>query len=147
MKNNKKTILIIEDDNVLRGLLKTGLSHAGFQVLEAREGQEGIAIAKNKRPDLILLDLMLPTIPGEKVLKEVGTNKLTKDIPVIVLTLKADEANKINCQNILGARDYLVKCDITLDKIVLKVMEELGLSRRGSVPANNKQSVMSMAAR
>ena len=140
MKNNKKTILIIEDDNVLRELLKTGLDRAGFQVLKAREGQEGIVIAKNKRPDLILLDLMLPTIPGEKVLKEFGANKLTKDIPVIVLTLKTNEANKINCQNVLGARDYLIKCNVTLDEIVSKVMQELSLSER-------MPNLSSMAAR
>ncbi len=140
MKNNKKTILIIEDDNILRELLKAGLDRAGFQVLKAREGQEGIVIAKNKRPDLILLDLMLPTIPGEKVLKEFGANKLTKDIPVIVLTLKTNEANKINCQNVLGARDYLIKCNVTLDEIVSKVMQELSLSER-------MPNLSSMAAR
>ena len=135
MKSNKKIILTIEDDKVLRKLIKAELIRAGFQVLEARDGQEGIAIAKDKQPDLILLDLMLSTMPGEKVLKEVGANKLTRNIPVIVLTLKADEASKINCQTILGARDYLIKCDITLDEVVSKITQELSLNQK-NVRAN-----------
>ncbi|MCK5061376.1 response regulator [Candidatus Parcubacteria bacterium] len=135
MKSNKKIILTIEDDKVLRKLLKAELIRAGFQVLEARDGQEGIVIAKDKQPDLILLDLMLSTMPGEKVLKEVGVNKLTRNIPVIVLTLKADEASKINCQNILGARDYLIKCDVTLDEVVSKITQELSLNQK-NVRAN-----------
>jgi len=122
--NNKKTILVIEDEKGLLSALHERLSE-DFEVVTAVTGEEGLASIKVKKPDLILLDLMLPGMSGEQVLKELKETSATREIPVIVLSAKGDDATVVNCLNSLGATDYLVKSHFSLEEVVKKIVKNL----------------------
>jgi len=124
MDTSKKTILIVEDEPSLRNALRDKLKKEGFNILTAQDGKEGWKKIK-QNPDIVLLDLMLPKMPGEQILKLMNENGLIKKIPVIVLSVKGDEANTQNCLRIWGVKDYLVKSDCPLEKIVKKIKKFL----------------------
>lgn len=124
MPNEQKTILVVEDEAPLRNALRDEFKKAGFKVLTARDGREGWKKVCQK-PDLVLLDLMLPEMPGEQILKLMNENGLIKEIPVMVLSAKGDEANTENCLKVWGAKDYLVKSDYTLEDIIKKIKKLL----------------------
>lgn len=101
-----KTILVIEDDvSILRGL-KDNLKFEEYEVLTAADGQEGLKLALEKSPDLILLDIMLPGISGYDVCRKVKEQKF--DLPIIMLTARGKEVDKIAGLD-LGADDYITK--------------------------------------
>ena len=120
---NKK-ILIIEDDNILQQAIITAITDAGFESVSASDGDEGLAKATSEKPDLILLDLLMPKKNGWNVLTELKKNKTTEDIPVLVLTVVGDDKSVADCIEI-GAAGYFIKSDYTLDEIVGKVKEVL----------------------
>jgi len=101
-----KVILVVEDEVSIATLLKYNLEKAGFEVLIAHDGKEGLDLAIEKSPDLMLLDLMLPTMDGMEVCKEIRSRK--KIIPIIMLTAKDDEFDKVLGLE-LGADDYMTK--------------------------------------
>lgn len=119
--NSSKKILIIEDEPSLLRALKDKFERNGIEVSYATNGEEGLAMIKKDKPQLILLDLMLPRMSGETILKEIKKNKSTQNIPVVVLSAKADEASVVNCLNNLGADDYMVKSDFTLEQVLDKI--------------------------
>ncbi|UCG60737.1 MAG: response regulator transcription factor [Candidatus Zixiibacteriota bacterium] len=101
-----KSILVIEDDvSILRGL-KDNLEFEGYEVLTAADGQEGIVLALEKSPDLILLDIMLPGPSGYDICRRVKEQK--PDLPIIMLTARSKEVDKIAGLD-LGADDYVTK--------------------------------------
>ena len=101
-----KTILVIEDDvSILRGL-KDNLKFEEYEVLTATNGQEGLKLALEKSPDLILLDIMLPGISGYDICRKVKEQKF--DLPIIMLTARGKEVDKIAGLD-LGADDYITK--------------------------------------
>ena len=100
-----KTILIIEDEIRIRFLLKDYLLSEGFSVIEACDGEEGLMAFKNNNVDLILLDIMMPKIDGLTVLENIRT---VSDIPIILLTAKSQEEDKLYGYDI-GADDYITK--------------------------------------
>ncbi|MCH5352938.1 MAG: response regulator transcription factor [Acutalibacter sp.] len=97
-----KTILIIDDDQHIGNMLEESLARAGYGVIRAYSGTEALLALENSRPDLILLDLMLPGLPGEEVLPKI------QNIPVIVLSAKMDVDNKVDLL-LNGAADYVTK--------------------------------------
>ncbi|WP_332649979.1 response regulator transcription factor [Lysinibacillus sp. 54212] len=101
-----KTILVVEDELSIATLLKYNLEQAGYTVLLAHDGKDGLDIAVAKQPDLILLDVMLPTLDGMEVCKELRS--LRKNIPIIMLTARDDEFDKVLGLE-LGADDYMTK--------------------------------------
>lgn len=103
-----KTILIIEDDDHIIELLKFNVENNGYQVSVAMDGQTGLNKAVNELPDLILLDLMLPGIDGIEICNKLKHKDRTKDIPIIMLTAKGHETDKILGLEI-GADDYITK--------------------------------------
>jgi DNA-binding response OmpR family regulator len=121
--NNKK-VLIIEDEEVTLKALFRELGEAGFEVFVARDGESGVEIAKDKNPDLILLDLLLPKIDGLFVLKNLKEdNDLTK-IPVLILT-NFNSMDKISEIMEIGASGYILKSSQSVSDIVEKVKKEL----------------------
>lgn len=122
-----KNILIIEDDINLIELYQTKFALEGYEVITASDGQEGLEGAKVKRPDIILLDILMPNINGFEVLKQLKEFEGTKNIPVIVYTnLGTTDADaKRELAYSLGAADYLVKALHEPDAIVLRVKELL----------------------
>lgn len=103
-----KKILIIEDDDHIIELLKFNVENNGYDVSVAMDGNEGLNKAINELPDLILLDLMLPGIDGIDICKRLKNKDRTKDIPIIMLTAKGHETDKILGLEI-GADDYMTK--------------------------------------
>ncbi len=122
MIQKKKKILFVEDDKFLRKVYKEKFERAGFEFLEAITGQEGIHKALIEKPDLILLDLMLPGKNGFEVLIDLKSNPKTKKIPVIILSNLGQESDRKKGLS-LGALDYLVKPEISLSEVVNKVKE------------------------
>lgn len=125
-KNETKKILIIEDEAPLRKILVNKLKLEGYDVFGAETGEEGRKILLKEEIDLLLLDLILPGIPGEQVLKEIRENKKMAKLPVIVLTAKGNDANIQNCLDTLNATDYLVKSKNSLESIVKKIKKIIG---------------------
>jgi DNA-binding response OmpR family regulator len=103
-----KTILVIEDDKLLRGNITTLLDAEGFGVLEAEGGQGGLEMARWSRPDLILCDIMLPDLDGYGVLVALRADPATTAIPFLFLTAKAEPRDQLRGLQ-LGADQYITK--------------------------------------
>lgn len=116
----KKKILIVEDDNFLVGLYTTKFELEGFEVYTAEDGEKGYKTAKEKKPDIILLDILLPKLDGFEVLKKLKKGADTKSIPVILLT-NLSQKNDVQKGLDLGAVDYLIKAHFMPSEVVLKV--------------------------
>jgi len=117
-----KNILIIEDDAFLRDLISKKLSSADFSISEAIDGESAIAKIKEAKPDLILLDLLLPTMDGFEVLAKLKEDNMTSAIPVIILS-NLGQKEEVDKGISMGATDYLIKAQFTPEEIVAKVKE------------------------
>lgn len=117
-------ILLAEDDKFLSTALGDKLTREGFAVIKAVNGREASAKIKNERPDLVLLDLIMPQKTGFEVLADMKLDRLTKGIPVIVLSNLGQEADIKKAKD-LGANDYLVKSDVEMKIVVEKIKAEL----------------------
>jgi len=106
--SNGHNILVVDDELDILNLLDYTLSRAGFNVVTAHDGPEALMMAFKKAPSLIVLDIMLPDMDGTDVLKRLKDNSATRHIPVIMLTAKGDEIDKIVGLE-LGAEDYVTK--------------------------------------
>ena len=104
--NQMETILIIEDEPAMLRGLKDNFEFKGYCVLTAADGEEGLNLALNKKPDLIILDIMLPKINGYEICRLIREEKL--DMPIIMLTAKGEESDVVLGLN-LGADDYVTK--------------------------------------
>jgi two-component system, OmpR family, alkaline phosphatase synthesis response regulator PhoP len=106
---NESTVLIVDDEPSIREIARRYLEHAGFVVLEARDGLEGLRLARDQQPDVIVLDVMLPKLNGWQVLEELRLNSnLEQRIPVLMLTARGEESDRLRGLE-SGADDYLVK--------------------------------------
>ncbi len=121
-----KKILFIEDEERLRETLSIKLKEDGYEVFTATEGESGLKLAGEKKPDLILLDLILPKMDGFKVLEQLKSSLETKNIPVIVLT-NLESGKDIEKVLNLGVSSYLVKANYSLEEISKKVSDALAL--------------------
>lgn len=119
-----KKILIVEDELVLLQALTEKLKKEEFEVLQAKNGEEGLQQALNLHPDLILLDVIMPVMDGMTMLSKLRSDDWGKDVPVIVLTNLSDEYKVAECLQ-QGVYDYLVKSGWTLEDLVKKVKERL----------------------
>lgn len=115
-----KKILIIEDDKFLRELISRKISDEGFDVAEAVDGEEGVKKVKTEKPDLILLDLILPGVDGFEVLSRVKEDLNSASIPVIILS-NLGQKEEVEKGLKLGAVDYLIKAHFTPGEIVEKI--------------------------
>lgn len=120
----KNKIVLIEDDKILSGTLSGGLRDAGFEVGVATNGEEGLSLVMNRKPDLILLDLYLPNKSGFAVLGALKAAPGTRDIPVMILTM-LDSPGDIKMGLDLGAVDYMVKSDFSISDIIKKIQDFL----------------------
>lgn len=119
-----KVILFIEDESALHKTFGEISKKEGYEMVSALDGEEGLRLAKIKKPDLILLDLILPKIHGFDVLKQLKEDPETKRIPVIVLT-NLEEITDIEKSIELGATTYLVKAHYTLREVAEKIKKAL----------------------
>jgi len=117
---NKKKILIVEDETSLRNALRDKFTWEGFAVIEAKNGEEGLEIALREHPDLILFDIVMPVMDGMTMISKIRIDAWGKDAKVIVLTNLSDVAIAH------GSYDYLVKSDWKIEDVVARVRERLG---------------------
>lgn len=118
-------ILIVEDEPILNKALTEFLTEEGFNVLNAFDGEEAIELTKAKKPDLILLDIILPKKDGYEVLDELRADEKIKKVPIILLT-NLESAENIQKAFDRGATTYLVKSNYKLEDIIKKIKEVLG---------------------
>lgn len=131
---DKKTkILVVEDEEILLTALSEELKQEGFEVLGAKDGIEGVEKATKEKPDLVLLDLVMPRLDGIGALKQMKENTETKDIPVVILTNLSDY-DKISDALSLGAMDYLVKANYRLEELIQKIKTVLERKESGVAP-------------
>ena len=108
-EKTKKLILCIEDEEEMIDLIRLILTRRGFDVRGANGGKEGLEIIRTEHPDLILLDLMMPDMDGWEVYQQMKADDATKNIPVIVVTAKAQSIDKVLGLHIAKVDDYIAK--------------------------------------
>jgi DNA-binding response OmpR family regulator len=116
----KTKILLVEDDAVLAKVIYEELGEAGFETLQAYDGETGLTMARERQPDLILLDVLLPKKNGLEVLEALKNSPSTKKLSVIMLTMLGSD-DDIKKGLALGANDYIVKSQHALPEIVEKI--------------------------
>jgi two-component system, OmpR family, phosphate regulon response regulator PhoB len=124
-------VLIVEDEDDIRSVLEYNVTEKGHTVFAAANGNDGLRLAREKKPDLVLLDLMLPDIHGTEVCKTLRADKAFADLKIIILTAKGEEIDRVVGFE-LGADDYVVK-PFSVRELMLRV--EAILRRRDSMPA------------
>ncbi|MBA3047675.1 response regulator [Patescibacteria group bacterium] len=123
MPDKTKTILIIEDEETISSMYKAKLEESGkFKVLTAYDGVSGLEAARKEKPDIVMLDVILPQIDGFSVLAELKKKDSTKKIPVIMLTNLGTDEDKEKGKK-LGAADYLVKANLTPSQVEEKIKQ------------------------
>ena len=120
-----KKILFIEDESALQSAVGEVLTQKGYQMLSALDGETGERLAGEEKPDLILLDIILPKKDGFEVLRNLKKDPGTKDIPVIVLS-NLEGGSDVEQALELGATTYLVKINYTLEEVAEKIRNVLG---------------------
>jgi CheY-like chemotaxis protein len=135
-------ILLVDDSKFLRLATERALARAGYDVSSARDGEQALEIARNLGPDLILLDMLLPKLPGPEVLKALKKDPRTADIPVVVVTgLSQKNASRLQHD---GAFGYLEKSELALDKgcesllaAVANIIQQLPANKPVNSPVNS----------
>ncbi len=123
-KAGKHTVLVVEDDQFLRDLIIRKLEEEDFNTVQAIDGEEGVRLIREKNPDIVLLDLILPGIDGFEVLKQAKADVSISAIPIIILS-NLGQKDDIDRGLQLGAKDYLIKAHFTPGEIVKKVKDIL----------------------
>jgi DNA-binding response OmpR family regulator len=118
-------ILVVEDDKFLRELITQKLKREGHDVREAVDGEDGVRKIEEEKPDIILLDLILPGIDGFEVLAKIKENPERKDVPVIILS-NLGQRDDVERGLKLGADDFLIKAHFTPGEIIEKIEAVLG---------------------
>jgi two-component system phosphate regulon response regulator PhoB len=129
-------ILVIEDEKDIQDVLDYNLRQAGHKVHVATTGREGLQVAREKKPDLVLLDLMLPDVPGTEVCRTLKQDPTTRDAQVLILTAKGEEIDRVVGFE-LGADDYVVK-PFSVRELVLRIQAIL---RRASSEAEPQPTI------
>jgi|SRR3989344_4058546 len=122
-----KVLLLVEDDPLLVTMYQTKFSAEGFQVFTATDGEIGLQLAKAQKPDIIVLDIMMPKLDGIEVLRFIRQDPLLKNIPVLMLSNLSELAKQKEAME-LGAREFLVKANLTPTEVVTKIKQHLQLS-------------------
>jgi len=111
-------ILLIEDDALFVKMYQKKLDHEGLTLIAAYDGEQGVEMTKSEKPDLIVLDLMLPKMAGSEVLKEIRDDPATSSIPVIILTNLSTSSEEVNRCIEMGAKETFLKTDVTPGQII-----------------------------
>lgn len=126
MSGQKKKILLVEDDMALSAVYRSRLEIEGFDVREANNGEDALSATVEYRPDLILLDVMMPKISGFDVLDILRNTPETANVRIIMLTALSQPKDKERAES-LGVDDYLVKSQVVIGDVVARVKHHLGV--------------------
>ncbi len=124
-KSGKKIVFLAEDDLFLSDMYRTKFKLSGYDMPHAENGEEALKLLREQKPDIMLLDIVMPKKNGFDVLKEVKEDKDLKDIPVIMLT-NLSQKDDVDKGLELGAVDYIIKAHSTPAEVVAKVEKVLG---------------------
>ncbi len=127
-----KKIIIVEDEEILRNLLQKKLTEEGYSVAVAENGEEGLVGIRENRPDLILLDIIMPKMGGFEMLEEMQKDESISGIPVIVVS-NSGQPVEIDRAQSLGAKDWLVKTEFDPQEVIDKVVAQIGPGGNGEV--------------
>jgi len=120
MPEGPKKVMLVEDDRFLSSLIKARLEKDGFEVLQAFDGDQAIEVLNGSRPNLVILDLIMPKTNGFEVLKTISLTPGLDQIPVIIVSNLAQDSD-IEKARELGAKEYFVKVKISIDDLVEKI--------------------------
>lgn len=134
---DKKKILLVEDDTALSAVYKSRLDLEGFDIREVNNGEDALSAAIEYKPDLILLDAMMPKISGFDVLDILRNTPETTNIRVIMLTALSQPKDKERAEN-LGVDDYLVKSQVVIGDVVERIKFHLGLLSTNDTPNSDQ---------
>ncbi|NDG48308.1 MAG: phosphate regulon transcriptional regulatory protein PhoB [Rhodospirillales bacterium] len=137
----KPTILIVEDEAPLLTLLRYNLEKQGFRVEEATDGQEALLRVAENKPDLVLLDWMLPTLSGIEVCRQIRRRPATRDLPVIMVTARTEDQDAVRALDI-GADDYITK-PFAVEALLARIRALL--RRSGSVPTKGTLTFLDLS--
>jgi CheY-like chemotaxis protein len=130
--NDKRTILSIDDEEIYRELINISLEFHGLKVVQAKDGAAGLNLARSAKPDLILLDLVMPEMSGLEVCRRIFADPQLRTIPLVVLS-GSDDSSEIEACLQLGAVDYLLK-PFEPGVLIKVVLKHLATSRAGQAP-------------
>lgn len=139
MENTELKILIVDDEPSIRTLLEYNLKQAGYTTILASDGEEAVLLVEQESPDLILLDLMIPKIDGMEVCKTLRARQI--NIPIIMLTAKSDELDKVFGLNI-GADDYMTK-PFSPKEVIARVQAVLRRTNYNSIKKEEDRELIS----
>jgi two-component system alkaline phosphatase synthesis response regulator PhoP len=122
---SEKSILLVDDDQFITVAYKDGLERAGYNVTIAHNGEEALDILKINKPDILLLDLIMPKMNGFELLQALKDDNDLKEIPVLVLTNLSQESDEEEARS-YGIVDFMVKADISLKDLINRLHEVLG---------------------
>lgn len=125
-KKRKKIILIVEDDESMLEALTDKFESSGFDIISAKNGEEGLILAFEKHPDLILLDIVMPKLDGLSMLKKLKQDQWGAYAPVMILTNLSDSQKLAEALEI-GVVEYVIKAEVKLSDIIYKVKRILGM--------------------
>ncbi|MGD9397503.1 MAG: response regulator [Candidatus Thorarchaeota archaeon] len=127
MNNSGKKILVVDDEQMTTDLAKTFLEKHGFEVVIASDGEQALELAEEQAPDLILLDVMLPTIDGFEVCKKLKDNTMFKNTPILMFTAKGLSSD-VERGEAAGADEYIIK-PFSGKALVATIRKHLGMSK------------------
>ncbi len=127
MAGEKTKVLLVEDDLMIVEMYKMRFEEEGYAVLVTDKGSEAIEIAEKEKPDIILLDVILPEVDGFTVLQKLKNNVKTKEIPILLLTNLGQESDKDKGLQ-MGAADYFIKAQHTPVEVIQKIKELINKS-------------------
>lgn len=129
-----KKIIIVEDEEILRNLLQRKLTEAGYNVEVAEDGEVGLKMIKENKPDLILLDIIMPKMGGFEMLEAMKEEEGLSDIPVVVVS-NSGQPVEIDRAQQLGAKDWLVKTEFNPQEVIDKVVNQIGEGEKAAEEA------------
>ena len=126
-----RRVLVVDDERSIRMLCRVNLAASGMKVYEASDGRQGLELARRERPDLVLLDVMMPELDGWSVARELAADDETRDIPIVFLTARADPADRRLGEQ-LGGVGYVIKPfdPVTIGDFVEEVLVRLERGER-----------------
>ncbi len=120
-----KKILIIEDEELMYSLLQKKLTAVGYDVSISKDGEEGLEKMKEEKPDLILLDIVMPKKGGFEVMEEMQKDETLRNIPIVIIS-NSGQPVELNKAKELGAKDWLIKTEFDPQEVIEKVKKQIG---------------------
>ncbi len=120
-----KKVLLVEDEEIMINLLQKKLVQEGYEVSIAKNGEEGLSMMKEVKPDIILLDIIMPKMSGFEVMEEMRKDTELKKIPIVVIS-NSGQPVELDKAKELGARDWLIKTEFDPQEVIEKVIRQIG---------------------